>query len=66
MNPNPAYTNADVAIYATDTWCTYRAQQTPDSNRCIEVRLHLDKLSWDVTYYLPVMNAYFEDLSLTQ
>ena len=65
VNPNPVYTNADVAIYATSSWCTYRAQQTPDSNRCIEVRLHLDKLSWDLTYYLPVMNAYFEDLSLT-
>ena len=64
-NPAPAYTNADVAIYATSSWCNYRAQQTPDTNRSIEVRLHLDKLSWELTYYLLVMNAYFEDLSLT-
>jgi hypothetical protein len=64
-NPTPAYTNADVAIYATDTWCEYRAQQTPDTNRSIELRLHLDKRSWDLTYYLPVMNAYFDIMSLT-
>jgi len=65
-NPTPAYTNADVAMYATSSWCDYRAQQTPDTNRSIEVRLHLDKLSWEVTYYLPVMNAYFEEFSLTR
>jgi hypothetical protein len=64
-NPTPAYTNADVAVYATDTWCQYRAQQTPASNRTIEIRLHLDKLSWELTYYLPVMNAYFDVMSLT-
>jgi hypothetical protein len=64
-NPTPAYTNADVAMYATDTWCEYRVQQTPDTNRCIEVRLHLSKLSWDLTYYLAVMNAYFDSISLT-
>ena len=64
-NPTPVYTNADVAVYATDTWCEYRVQQTPDTNRSIEVRLHLSKLSWDLTYYLPVMNAYFDIISLT-
>jgi len=64
-NPTPAYTNADVAVYATGTWCEYRVQQTPDTNRCIEVRLHLSKLSWDLTYYLAVMNAYFDSISLT-
>jgi hypothetical protein len=64
-NPTPVYTNADVAVYATDTWCEYRVQQTPDTNRSIEVRLHLDKLSWNLTYYLPVMNAYFDSISLT-
>jgi hypothetical protein len=64
VNPHPVYTNADVAIYATDTWCQYSVQQTPDTNRCIEVRLHLDKLSWALTYYLPVMNAYFDSISL--
>ena len=64
-NPTPVYTNADVAVYATDTWCEYRVQQTPDTNRSIEVRLHLSKLSWDLTYYLPVMNAYFDSISLT-
>jgi hypothetical protein len=64
-NPTPAYTNADVAVYATDTWCEYRVRQTPDTNGRIEVRLHLDKLSWDLTYYLAVMNAYFDRISLT-
>ncbi len=64
-NPSPVYTNADVAVYATDTWCEYRVQQTPDTNRSIEVRLHLDKRSWDLTYYLDVMNAYFDIISLT-
>jgi hypothetical protein len=64
-NPTPVYTNADVAVYATDTWCEYRVQQTPDTNRSIEVRLHLSKLSWDLTYYLAVMNAYFDIMSLT-
>jgi hypothetical protein len=64
-NPTPAYTNADVAMYATSSWCTYRTQQTPDSNGRIEVRLHLSKLSWDLTYYLAVMNAYFDEMSLT-
>jgi hypothetical protein len=64
-NPTPVYTNADVAIYATSAWCEYRTQQTPDTNGRIEIRLHLDKLSWALTYYLPVMNAYFDSISLT-
>ena len=64
-NPTPAYTNADVAVYATGTWCEYRTRQTPDTNRSIEVRLHLDKRSWDLTYYLAVMNGYFDIMSLT-
>ena len=64
-NPTPVYTNADVAVYATGTWCEYRVRQTPDTNRSIEVRLHLSKLSWDLTYYLAVMNGYFDIMSLT-
>jgi hypothetical protein len=64
-NPTPVFTNADVAIYATTNWSEYRVQQTPDTNGRIEVRLHLDKLSWNLTYYLPVMNAYFDFISLT-
>ena len=64
-NPTPVYTNADVATYATGSWCEYRTRQTPDTNRCIEIRLHLDKRSWDLTYYLAVMNGYFDLISLT-
>jgi hypothetical protein len=64
-NATRAYTNADVAIYATANWCQYSVRQTPDTNGRIEVRLHLDKLSWDLTYYLPLMNAYFDSISLT-
>lgn len=64
-NAAPVYTNADVAVYATDTWRQYSVRQTPDTNGKIEVRLHLDKLSWDLTYYLYVMNGYFDSISLT-
>ena len=64
-NSAPVYTNADVAVYATDTWCQYSVRQKPDTNGRIEVRLHLDKLSWELTYYLYVMNAYFDSISLT-
>ncbi len=64
-NAAPAYTNADVAIYATGTWCQYSVRQTPDTNGRIEVRLHMDKLSWDLTYYLYVMNGYFDSIALT-
>ncbi len=64
-NSAPVYTNADVAVYATDTWRQYSVRQRPDTNGRIEVRLHLDKLSWDVTYYLYVMNGYFDSISLT-
>jgi hypothetical protein len=64
-NPAPVYTNADVAVYATDTWHQYSVRQTPDTNGSIEVRLHFDKLSWDLTYDLYVMNGYFDSISLT-
>jgi hypothetical protein len=64
-NATPDFTNADVAIYATKDWYQYSVKQTPDANGKIEVRLHLNKLSWCETYYLPVMNAYFDSLSLT-
>jgi len=65
VNPTPAYTNADVAVYATGKWYQYQVQQTPDTHGCIEVRLHLDKPNWCLTYYLAVMNAYFDSISLT-
>jgi hypothetical protein len=64
-NATPAYTNADCAIYATKDWYQYSVKQSPDADGKIEVRLHLDKLSWCETYYIPVMNAYFDSLSLT-
>jgi len=64
-NAAPPYTNADVAIYATANWAQYTVRQTPDTNGKIEIRLHLDKLSWDLTYYLYVMNGYFDSISLT-
>jgi hypothetical protein len=64
-NASPAYTNADVAVYATSAWGQYSVRQTPDTNGRIEVRLHLDKRSWELTYYLYVMNGYFDSISLT-
>ena len=64
-NSAPAYTNTDVAIYAVSNWCQYSVRQKPDTNGRIEIRLHLDKLSWDLTYYLYVMNGYFDSISLT-
>jgi len=64
-NAAPAYTNADVAMYAVSNWCQYSVRQRPDTNGTIEVRLHLDKLTWSMTYYLYVMNAYFDSISLT-
>ena len=65
-NATPAYTNADCAIYATtNREHLYSVKQTPDADGKIEVRLHLDKLSWCETFYIPVMNAYFDSISLT-
>jgi len=65
-NSTPPYTNADCAIYATtDRDSQYTVKQIPDADGKIEIRLHLDKLSWCETYYIPVMNAYFDSISLT-
>jgi hypothetical protein len=51
--------------YPTDTWREFTAQQTPDSNGRIEVRLHYNKVGY-VTYDKTwIMSGYFDDISLT-
>ena len=65
VNPEPVLTNADCAIYATDTIGWYTVKQTPDAEGKIEVRLHLDKLGWTTYDKYTVLNGYFDTVSLT-
>ncbi|MCX8091357.1 MAG: hypothetical protein N3I86_10605 [Verrucomicrobiae bacterium] len=52
-------------IHPTIVWRPFYAQQTPDSNRCIEVRLHYDKVGFTIYDKLWIMAGSFDDLSLT-
>lgn len=58
-NIEPPYT------YPTVIWRPFYAQQIPDSNRCIEVRLHYNKVGFTIYDKLWIMAASFDDLSLT-
>jgi hypothetical protein len=62
-NPNanidPPYT------YPTSIWRPFYAQQIPDTNRCIEVRLHYNKIGFTIYDKLWIMAGSFDDLSLT-
>jgi hypothetical protein len=51
--------------YPTHYWRTFTAQQTPDADRKIEVRLHYESrgwVEWDKTW---LMSGYFDLISLT-
>ncbi len=58
-NIDPPYT------YPTIIWRPFYAQQIPDSNRRIEVRLHYNKVGFTIYDKLWTMAGSFDDLSLT-
>jgi len=62
-NPNasidPPYT------YPTSVWRPFYAQQIPDTNGQIEVRLHYDKVGFAIYDKTWTSAAYFDDISLT-
>jgi len=58
-NIEPPYT------YPTIIWRPFYAQQIPDTNRCIEVRLHYNKVGFTIYDKLWIMAGSFDDLSLT-
>jgi hypothetical protein len=51
--------------YPSTSWLQFTNQQTPAANGTIEIRLHLNKISWCLSDKLIVMNGYFDDVSLT-
>jgi hypothetical protein len=51
--------------YPTDIWREFFTKQKPDTNGTIEIRLHLNKVGFVSYDKLPVMNGYFDSLSLT-
>ena len=51
--------------YPTDIWREFFTKQKPDSNGVIEIRLYLNKVGFTSYDKLPVMNGYFDSLSLT-
>lgn len=61
-----ANTNIDYPYtYPTDIWRPFYTRQTPDTNGCIEIRLHYNKVGaviYDKTW---ISAAYFDDISLT-
>jgi len=65
VNPEPVYTNADCAVYATAYIAEYSVKQIPDADGKIEVRLHLNKLGWTTYDKFTVLNGYFDSVSLT-
>jgi hypothetical protein len=58
-NIDPPYT------YPTSIWRPFYAQQTPDANRRIEVRLHYNKVSYTIYDKTWISAASFDDCSLT-
>jgi len=51
--------------YPTSVWRPFYAQQTPDTNRQIEVRLHYNKVGFAIYDKTWTSAAYFDDISLT-
>ena len=59
-------TNIDAPFtYATGVWRPFYAQQTPDANRRIEVRMHYNKIDFAIYDKTYTSAAYFDDLWLT-
>jgi hypothetical protein len=58
-NIDPPYT------YPTSIWRPFYAQQIPDANRRIEVRLHYNKVSYTIYDKTWISAASFDDCSLT-
>ncbi len=58
-NIDPPYT------YPTDIWRPFYAQQTPDANGRIEIRLHYNKVGYTIYDKPWISAASFDDLSLT-
>lgn len=58
-NIDPPYT------YPTSIWRPFYAQQTPDTNGNIEVRLHYDKVGFAIYDKTWISAASFDDVSLT-
>lgn len=58
-NIDPPYT------YPTDIWRPFYAQQTPDAEGKIEVRLHYNKVGYTIYDKTWISAASFDDLSLT-
>jgi hypothetical protein len=52
-------------IYATGIWRPFYAQQTPDTNGRIEVRLHYNKVDFAIYDKTWTSAAYYDDISLT-
>jgi hypothetical protein len=64
-NGNPD-TNIDAPYtFATGIWRPFYTQQTPDTNRCIEVRLHYKKVGFAIYDKTWTSAAYYDDISLT-
>jgi hypothetical protein len=64
-NGNPD-TNIDAPYtYATGIWRPFFAQQTPDANGKIEVRLHYNKVGGAIYDKTWTSAAYYDDISLT-
>jgi len=51
--------------YPTSVWRPFYAQQTPDTNRQIEIRLHYNKVGYAIYDKTWTRAAYFDDISLT-
>jgi len=51
--------------YPTSVWRPFYAQQTPDTNRQIEVRLHYNKVGFATYDKTWIAFGYFDDISLT-
>ena len=61
---NPAR-SPDVPDDNIDGWLHYSVTQTPDAGGKIEVRLHLDKFRFCIYDKMTMINAYFDNFSVT-
>ena len=55
----------DVPDDGIDGWLHYSVTQTPDADGKIEVRLHLDKFRFCIYDKMTLINAYFDNFSVT-
>jgi hypothetical protein len=55
----------DVPDDGIDGWLHYSLSQTPDANGKIEVRLHLEKFRFCTYDKMTMINAYFDNFSVT-